>query len=81
MTDAPSPEETEVARLLAKAERAAEFCDAPDAARSYLAIATLVSRNAGLDKRHATKIDAHLTGPRNTDDWLANKLAEGNDDG
>lgn len=55
-------------RLLRKAEQAADQAEPKDAARTCLGIASLISRNAGLDKRHATKVDL---GGGSVDEWVA----------
>lgn len=51
------------------------------AADIFLAIAKQKADNAGLAKRHAQKVEAHVSGPNTTDAWLAKKAAEDNDDG
>ncbi len=35
---------------------------------------------AGLAKRHSTKLEAHVGGPRTTDEWLSKRMAEDNED-
>lgn len=67
----------EVTRLLKLAERLAVKADKPEAgAQALIGIARLRSTNAGLDKRHAAKTEAHHTGTLTTDSWIAQKLAE-----
>ena len=61
-----TPEEVEVARLLALAEATTALCEPKDSARTYVAIATLVSRNAGLDKRHTQHVAVE-----GVDAWVA----------
>ncbi len=46
-----------------------------------LAVAKTKMTLHGLDKRHAQKVEAHVSGPNTTDAWLAKKAAEDNDDG
>ena len=71
----------EVTRVLKLAEQLAMGAEKPEAgAMAMVAIAKLRSTNAGLDKRHATKIDGHFGGPNNTDEWIRRKAAEDTDD-
>lgn len=58
--------EAEVDRLLVLAEVAAQACEAKDAARAYLGIAALRSKNAGLDKRRPTTLSLE----QSVEDWL-----------
>lgn len=67
----------EVTRLLKIAERLAVQAEKPEAgAQALIGIASLRSRNAGLDKRHASKAEVHTGGPDTTDEWLRQKAAE-----
>lgn len=71
----------EVTRLLKLAEGLAIKAEKPEAgAVALLGIAKLRSTNAGLDKRHASKIEAHVGGPKTTSEWMAAKAAEDEDD-
>lgn len=76
-----SDAQREVTRLLKIAEKLAVQAEKPEAgAAALVAIARLKSTNAGLDKRHASKVEAHIGGPRTTDEWLAKKAAEDTSD-
>lgn len=71
----------EVTRVLKLAEQLAVQAEKPEAgALALVAIAKLRSTNAGLDKRHASKVDASVTGSLTTDGWLRHKAAEDTDD-
>lgn len=87
MSGAPEPEDPsaaaqrEVDRLHRKIEQLAATADPDKGGHLLLGIAKQKADNAGLAKRHATKIDAHIGGPKTTEAWLAQKAAEDNDDG
>lgn len=69
---AQEAEEREVDRLLKKAETLAIKAEKPEAgAQALIGIARLRSMNAGLDKRHAQKVDATVTPGQTPDEWMA----------